>query len=392
MNPQPSMRGAEASLADCPEYAERLNNSEILALDDAAADPQSGRRGWPPQKGVTSLLDAPIGLNGRTIGVLRLEHDGPARHWQPDEEMFATAMTNLLSMAFAHWERKQTQEALDKVTCQLIDTSHKAGMAEIATSVLHNVGNVLNSVNVSCTLVLDQVEQSRVADLTKLAAMLEAQADNLGDFIANDPKGRQIPRYLCMLAPVLTEERSMVLQELRTLRDKIDHIKEIVAMQQSYAGISGVTETLPATQLVEDALTLNTTALARHGIQVAKQFDASPQVTVNKHKVLQILINLIRNAKNACDEGDCNPKQVVLRVCRPAPQRVQIQIVDNGVGIPRENMTKIFTHGFTTFRNGHGFGLHSGALAAAELGGTLTAHSDGPGKGATFTLELPAQG
>jgi C4-dicarboxylate-specific signal transduction histidine kinase len=109
---------------------------------------------------------------------------------------------------------------------------------------------------------------------------------------------------------------------------------------------------------------------------------------VDKHKVLQILVNLVRNAKYACDESGKTDKQITLRV-DVAEGGVRISVIDNGVGIPAENMGRLFTHGFTTRQSGHGFGLHSGALAAQELGGSLHAVSDGPGRGAAFILELP---
>jgi signal transduction histidine kinase len=111
---------------------------------------------------------------------------------------------------------------------------------------------------------------------------------------------------------------------------------------------------------------------------------------VDRHKVLQILVNLIRNAKYACDESGRNDKQVILRI-EAVPEGVAIEVIDNGVGIAPEVMDRLFTHGFTTRKSGHGFGLHSASLAAAELGGRLTAASEGAGKGATFRLTLPLQ-
>ena len=282
----------------------------------------------------------------------------------------------------AHAELTEAQQSL-------IETSRLAGMAEVATGVLHNVGNVLNSVNISCTLSIDRLLQSKLANLPKLTALLDQQQDHLGEFLTRDPKGKRIPGYLSSLGPVLAEEQTFVLQELYSLRDKIDHIKEIVAMQQSYARVSGITETLLVTELVEDALKLNLGALARQQIRVERQFEALPPANLEKHKILQILLNLIRNANHALEEGGREPKVMVLRVFRPRPDRLAIQVADNGVGISPENLTKIFSHGFTTRQNGHGFGLHSGALAAMELGGSLTVESAGLGHGATFTLELP---
>jgi C4-dicarboxylate-specific signal transduction histidine kinase len=139
---------------------------------------------------------------------------------------------------------------------------------------------------------------------------------------------------------------------------------------------------------VEDALRLNLGALQRHGVEVLREFEDVPPVDVEKHKILQILVNLVRNAKYACDESLRTDKLMTLRVTRSNGQ-VEISVIDNGIGIPPENLTRIFNHGFTTRKDGHGFGLHNSVLAAMEMGGSLKVHSDGIDKGAAFTLELP---
>jgi C4-dicarboxylate-specific signal transduction histidine kinase len=174
------------------------------------------------------------------------------------------------------------------------------------------------------------------------------------------------------------------------LGKNIEHIKEIVAMQQSYARMSGVTEDLKADALVADALSINEGALGRHGVRVAREYQDVELVRVDKHKALQILINLIRNAKYAMDASAKSDKILTMSIAPSADNRVRIQVRDSGIGIPPENLTLIFQHGFTTKKDGHGFGLHSSANAAREMGGSLTAQSDGPGQGAVFTLELPA--
>jgi C4-dicarboxylate-specific signal transduction histidine kinase len=184
------------------------------------------------------------------------------------------------------------------------------------------------------------------------------------------------------------EENSELRKELDQLGRNIEHIKEIVAMQQSYARVTGVLEDVPPDRLIEDALQINTQSFARHGIHIARQFEPAPAVRVDKHKALQIIINLLRNAKHAV-EGVHNIDPRIGIAMDRVNGHVRIRVTDNGVGIERQNMTKIFQHGFTTKKTGHGFGLHSGALAAKEMGGSLSAHSDGPGRGATFTLELP---
>jgi signal transduction histidine kinase len=110
---------------------------------------------------------------------------------------------------------------------------------------------------------------------------------------------------------------------------------------------------------------------------------------VDRHKVLQILVNLLTNAKYACDESNRPEKRINVWIRKDSSDHVRIGVCDNGVGIAAENLNRVFEHGFTTRKTGHGFGLHSCALAARELGGSLTAQSDGPGKGATFILEIP---
>jgi len=288
-------------------------------------------------------------------------------------------------------QRKHAEVELEKVHRQLVNASRQAGMAEVATSVLHNVGNVLNSVNVSTILILDTLRKSKLCNLGRLAVMVRDHRDHLAAFITTDPQGRQLPDYLSRLAEHLTGEQAELLKEVELTRNHVEHIKDIVAMQQSYAKVSGVVEKTWVVDLVEDALRLNGGALARHDIQVIRDFPAQAiEINVDRQNVLQVLVNLIRNAKYACDESGRPGKQLTMQV-RNGDGRVQIAVMDNGVGIPAENMTRIFNHGFTTRESGHGFGLHSGALTAKELGGTLTAHSDGPGKGAVFVLELPLE-
>ena len=285
-------------------------------------------------------------------------------------------------------ERERAQTELEGIHRQLLVASRQAGMAEVATNVLHNVGNVLNSVNVSANLVASRMQKSGAADLAKVVGLLRAHQGDLGTFITADARGKHVLRHLENLSEHLTAEQTAAVQELESLRANIDHIKDIVTMQQSYARVAGVREIINVIDLVEDSLRLNAGSLARHGVEVVRDFQGQPVANLDKHKVLQILVNLVRNAKYACEESGRSDRQITLRVVT-LDGRVAISVIDNGVGIAMENLTRIFNHGFTTRAAGHGFGLHSGALAARELGGSLTAHSDGLGLGAKFTLELP---
>ena len=285
-------------------------------------------------------------------------------------------------------ERKRAEAELAKTQNELVDASRQAGMAEVAIGVLHNVGNVLNSVNVASTCIAEGIQKSKATNLIKVVALLREHEADLGNFFTLDPKGKQLPGYLAQLAEHIGREQASTRKELVELQKHIDHIKQIVTMQQSFAKVSGVSEILEMTALVEDALRVNENSLANHDVQIIKEFEATPPIAVEKHKVLQILVNLMQNANQSCKATGRDDKQITLRIMQNS-DIVRISVGDNGVGIPEENLTQIFNHGFTTKKNGHGFGLHSGANAAKEMGGSLTVHSAGRGLGAVFNLELP---
>ena len=286
-------------------------------------------------------------------------------------------------------ERERAEAALRISQKKLLESSRLAGMAEVATGVLHNVGNVLNSVNVSAGLVVERISHSKVPQITKAAALLTERNGDLANYLTNDPNGQKLPAFLTKLGSFLEKENVELLSEVDQLSRNIEHIKEVVAVQQSYAKVSGAFEDLPADQLVEDSIAMNIGAFERHGVVLERRFSPSPPVRVDRHRVLQILINLLRNAKYALDDVQRIDKRITITIAQANEMMLRIAVADNGIGISQENLARIFGHGFTTRRDGHGFGLHSGALAAKEMGGSLSAHSLGLRRGATFTLELP---
>lgn len=283
----------------------------------------------------------------------------------------------------------RVNDELREAQAELVTTARRAGMAEIATNVLHNVGNVLNSVNVSARLLYEKVHASKGQGVIRVAELMREHSDDLGAFISSDPKGRALPGYLGKLAEALAAEQRSMIDELVQLTKSIDHIKEIVATQQSYAGNSSVLEPGSLRELIEDVVRICDVSLARHRVTLTKELADIPMMSLDKHKVLQILINLINNAKQALDSVADRPSCITLRLKATDDKRVRIEVEDNGEGISRDNLTRVFEHGFTTRADGHGFGLHSCILAAHEMGGELTVQSAGPGKGALFTLELP---
>ncbi|HLV67826.1 MAG TPA: ATP-binding protein [Polyangiaceae bacterium] len=286
---------------------------------------------------------------------------------------------------------REAQAKLLQSTKVLAEVSRRAGMADVATGVLHNVGNVLNSVNVSAEMALERLRGLRVAGALRVAELLQRDPEDLAEFFRSDNRGRVLPNYLKELATHLGSEVAGIQAELRSLQENIDHIKSIITKQQAYARTVGVSEPCSITELVEDAIGLVQDSFGELGILVVRDYAEVPTLLLDRHKVVQILVNLLSNAKHALEESEQENKQITICVRHRSGGSLSLQVGDNGVGIAPEHLPKLFTHGFTTKKNGHGFGLHASALAAMELGGSLTGASPGLGCGASFVLELPVR-
>jgi PAS domain S-box-containing protein len=322
--------------------------------------------------------------DGSTIWIS--EHARAVRDEQGTLLYYEGAVEDISARKRAEFEREEMQK-------RLLNASRQAGMAEVATGVLHNVGNVLNSVMVSASMIGTRLRQSKVTNFGKAVGILAENKDRLGEFFTQDEKGKVLPGYFVKLAEMLAADHQLMIDEVSALARSIEHIREIVSSQQTFARVNAVETRFDMRELVDDAIRINQASFERHHIEIQKDYGVVPQVVSDKHHILQILINLISNAKKAVrDTDNTREKKVIVRMYEAmleGRESVRIEVIDNGEGIPAENITKIFQHGFTTRTDGHGFGLHNSANAAKQLGGTLTAESEGPGKGARFILELP---
>ncbi len=278
---------------------------------------------------------------------------------------------------------------LEESRALVITAARSAGMSEIATGILHNVGNVLNSVCVSTGMIDDKLRRSRLGHLEKLVGLLQQHQHNLPAFINDDPKGKQLVPFVAALTRQLGDERSALQAELHHLVEAVEHIRELVSSQQAYATGSKLLEPTDVGTQVDAALRLCDKAGGPvAGVRVDRDIADVPRLALDKHKLVEILVNLIQNSRQSLAEA--GRADGVLRVdARYDDGILTVRVVDNGVGIDEANLARVFNHGFTTRKSGHGFGLHASANAAVEMGGRLSAHSEGPGKGAMFTLTVP---
>ena len=310
--------------------------------------------------------------------------------WMVTENLLAIAMQWAIREGLI---RKRLLIERDQLRRDLEEASYHNEMAEVASTVMHNVGNVLNSVNVAVNVVHDLVDQSSVILVHRISELLKEHEEDWGTFLTQDPKGKRIPPALVKLGSHLIEEQQTVLKEIQGLVRNIDHVKQIIFSHQTMAKSRGLCESLSVVELVDQAVELSFQPGDAKWIRIQRDYQSAPAALVDRHQLLQILVNLLRNAKQAMQLQGGSSHLLTLRVEGGSEDGLSVvmTIRDTGIGIAPEHLARMFTRGFTTKQDGNGIGLHSSKATIQRMGGSLQVHSDGIGTGATFTLTLPAQ-
>lgn len=288
-------------------------------------------------------------------------------------------------------ERHAQAEMQNRLHKQQVEAAHEAGKSEIAKSVLHNIGNVLTSLNVSAKLHVEKLAGSRSANLGKAARMLRENEADLAAFLREHPQGRRLPAYLITLSDHLSEECRQLYLDAMSMVQHIEHMKDVISLQQLHGRASQVDAAVDLASMIEQSLALEGDVLRDRDIQIERHFADMPPLMLPKNLMLQVLVNLVSNARHAVSAVGVKERRIMLYITQPQPGSVMIAVQDTGCGISRPNLQRIFTHGFTTRKEGNGFGLHHAALLVEEMGGTLKALSEGEGQGASFILEFPAR-
>jgi predicted ATPase/signal transduction histidine kinase len=383
---------------------------ERIILGDASEPGPFSADAYLSRKRPKSVLCMPIIRQTELVGLLYLETYLTVHAFTPDRlavlevlaaqsaisienaRLYAEVQRAEAALRRANDELEQRVEArtreLKEAQARLLQTAREAGMAEIASNVLHNVGNTLTSAVISLEEMRAATKASRASRIRQLAQLVQEHRGALADFFTQDRRGTRLPDYLSALGEELLSEQDQLRKNLETVSWHVEHIRAIIEVQQTYAKTSVFIDECDLAKLVEDVLSIQRAALERHGVSVRTEIASPCRGRLDRHKVLQILLNLLSNAKYAMDEVRPDQRRLFVRLWTEE-KRAHIQVVDTGVGFSAELQERLFSHGFTTRKGGHGFGLHSCALAASLLGGSLTLVSDGPGKGATATLELP---
>ena len=362
---------------------------EIFGQDPLTFRPCS--EGWtelvhPDDRDRVRANDGSSGL-GRTAPSLHyriLRPDGTIRHVH---SIASTDDAVIVSGALLDVTPRVDAEERERVLQQqLRDSSHHAGMAEIATGVLHNVGNVLNSLGIANTAARRDLKTLRLDRLEQATTTIRNNRPTLASFLTEDERGQHLPDYLSAMSAQMSSNVKAVQAELDTTEQLLNHLRDIVSAQQLLARVGGLRELIDLKELAESALIVQASDLAQ--IKVVRQFEDLPPVMTDRHKLLQVLVNLISNAGDAVRETCLDTGRILVRIaCEDDHALVVIE--DSGIGMSSETLACLWQFGFTPKENGHGFGLHNSANAAHQIGATLTAHSDGPGRGSRFTIRLP---
>ncbi len=302
---------------------------------------------------------------------------------------FQTAPRKMVAVFLNVTDRVRAEAALRESEREI---ALQAGKAEVATDVLHNVGNVLSRVRVATSLLSERIRNSEIPTIGLVANALAEHRSDLERYLVEDERGRALPAFLGSLAGVLAAEQESMIGEFQTLAEAVEHVALIVSMQQIHSCGHGLVELVRPADVVEQAINISISSNRRASVNIVRAIDEIETIPLYRHKVLQILVNLLNNAKHAVLAGGGEGPQItiaVARVVRPGFDGIRFSVSDNGVGITPNHLEKMFTFGFTTRKDGHGFGLHSAANLAQEMGGSIRVASEGAGRGAAFTLELP---
>jgi len=352
----------------------------VLAILSIATGVAAWATGAPPvSNGEAEFLG--VGLTGLlfSLAILHRSATDTTLH------QLHAAITQLRDEVERH---QRTRFTLENVHRELIEQARIAGRAEIATNVLHNVGNTLNWVTLTSDGMRERLEESRIPRLRKAVALLQGLVAEHETFRL-DPRGPKLTMYLDQLSLHLAAEQQELVQDVEKLATGLEHIGATVRMQQAHARPEVVEEEVRVEHAIEEAIRYSDASTPRGDLSIEQEVERLPPVMVDKHRLVQILVNLIENAKRAAGTGDSDRPRVVVRAQEEPRGRLRFVVVDNGIGISRSDLSRVFHHGYTTRVDGHGFGLHASVLAARDLGGTLHCTSDGLGQGATFTLDLP---
>ncbi len=278
-------------------------------------------------------------------------------------------------------------EKLDNTYKTFTDQAHKEGMANIATEILHNIGNILNSVNTSVQFMREVITTPVFDDLTMANHLLNMNITDIDNFISNDIKGKKLMEFYVNLGKSFDILQNHLSNHIHRLDYKVNSINDIIVAQQNFAVEKAIVEELDIISVLDDSLKLHLSSLDKYKIEIIKNYLYRPKILAQRSKLMHIFFSLISNAKESFLDILRESRYIRITVYNDSTGKY-ICIEDNGCGIRSDLLEKIFTYGYTTKKEALGFGLHRCTSYMKDMAGEIWAESDGPDKGATFVLRF----
>lgn len=361
-----------------------IEENRTINLEDISKDPQSC--GFPPHHpAMKSLLATPVSYKNQVFGRVYLSEKRNGEPFSQQDEKLLTSFARLLGLIIRN---KNASEKVADLNKELVSASHKSGKAEVSASILHNLGNIMNSLTVSAQMLQDRVAELKAEKLTSTIALLQADNQGLNPSEAEKQK-EKIISYLILLAEHIGNEKTDILNEINRINENIQTIREVISQYQLLNQKVNVWESISISKKIRNVLSLEENRLARHHIAVEVNNSITEHVTLERVKLQQILLNLVSNAIDSLTKSANDNRRLSISAYHEGSDTICLQIQDNGIGIKTEDLTNVFNFAYAKKDDSCGFGLHTCALAAHEMGGEIFAASEGPGHGATFTLKLP---
>ena len=372
-------RGSIAWVNPAAEEAFASCEADIPTLADVAPGPAAGRIRDAIDAGADlHLEDVAGGGSSYAVDLVAVRSAGGAAR------RYVLVVTDLSERARRERDRQ--------------DVQRRAGRADIAVSVLHNVGNTLNSLSLAASAADRHLQETRMPGLARALELLGTDPAAAARFLAEDPRGAKLPPYLHDLCGRLQAEQDALREELRGVLEGVEHLRHVVREESACVGETDrareeAMEEMEAQTLVDEAVRLYGGSAIVEGIEVLRVPSDEPlHLRVDRHAALQVLGNLLTNAVRATRQrvpAPAAPPPITFAVEGSGDGFARILVVDRGIGFEAKGASRMFQPGFSTKPGSNGIGLPASANAASAMGGRLIARSDGPDRGAAFSLELP---
>ncbi len=367
-----------------------------LVLNNAQNEGDYQTNSYLQKQGVKSVLCLPVLYQNMLKGLLYLENNLVANAFSPSHVSVLNMISTQAAISLENANMynnldelvNQRTAQLEAVQAELVANAHKAGMSDIASNILHNVGNTLNSLKTTGYALAQTVATSKIQDLLKANELLKQNMPDIENFILKNPKGKKLLNYYLEIGDILKSENESELRDLKRLREKTDTITDMISAQQKYVHTSNFAELMDVHEVIDNALAISATDMRRKNISIEKQYKPVPKLFGQKIKLMHVLVNLLENAEEAVLKSEMGNKIIRITV-EGDEKQVLVTVADNGCGISKKNLTKVFAYGVTSKKGSHGIGLHSSANYVTEMKGRIWAESEGEGKGTKMNLSFP---